>query len=103
MLQKLRDTTEAGVPLIDKTAIIWGSPMADPNVHSHVGCPLILMGKANGMLEGNVHIKAPSGTPMANVFLTLLRGLGHEDLPSFGDSTGAFPLTPPSGALTGEA
>ena len=40
---------------------------------------------------------------MANVFLSLLRGLGHEDLQSFGDSSGAFPLTAPSGALTGEA
>ena len=95
LLQKLRDTHESGVPLLDKTAIIWGSPMADPNVHSHKGCPLILMGRANGALEGNTHIKAPDGTPMANAFLSLLRGIGHEGLQFFGDSTGALPLTPP--------
>jgi hypothetical protein len=69
--------------------------MGDPNVHSHLRCPLILMGRANGALEGNVHIKAPEGTPMANAFVSLLRGIGHEDLQYFGDSTAALPLTPP--------
>jgi len=95
LLQKLRDTTEAGVPLLDKTAIVWGSAMGDPNPHNHRRCPLILMGRANGALEGNVHLKAPDGTPMANVFLSLLRGIGHQDRRSFGDSTGALPLTAP--------
>jgi hypothetical protein len=102
-LQKLRDTSEAGVPLLDKTAIIWGSGMGDPNPHSNLRCPLILMGRANGALEGNVHIKAPDGTPMANAFVSLLRGIGHQDLQFFGDSTAALPLTPANVALTGEA
>ncbi len=95
LLEKLRDTTEAGVPLLDKTAIIWASAMSDPNTHGTVRCPLILMGRANGALEGNVHLKALDGTPMANVFVSLLRGIGHEDLQLFGDSTGQLPLTAP--------
>jgi len=93
LLEKLRDTTEAGVPLLDKTAIVWGSPMGDPNLHSTRRCPLVLMGRANGALEGNVHIKTLEGTPMANAFVSLLRGIGHEDLQLFGDSTGPLPLT----------
>ena len=97
LLEKLRDTTEAGVPLLDKTAIIWASSMADPNVHGTVRCPLILMGRANGALEGNIHLKALDGTPMANAYVSLLRGIGHEDLQGFGDSTGQLPLTPPGG------
>ncbi|MQA90165.1 MAG: DUF1552 domain-containing protein [Gemmatimonas sp.] len=96
LLEKLRDTTEAGVPLLDKTAILWGSAMGDPNVHSNSRCPLILIGKANGALEGNVHIKAPDGTPMANAFVSLLRGIGHDDVHFFGDSTGLLPLTSPN-------
>ena len=95
LLEKLRDTTEAGVPLLDKTAIVWGSSFGDPNVHSNLQCPLILMGRANGALEGNIHIKALDGTPMANAFVSLLRGIGHEDLQFFGDSTGPLPLTTP--------
>ena len=34
----------------------------------------MLLGHANGMLKGNMHIKAPADTPMANVFLTLAHG-----------------------------
>jgi hypothetical protein len=30
---------------------------------------------------------------MANAFVTLLQGLGHTDLESFGDSSAALPLT----------
>jgi hypothetical protein len=46
------------------------------------------MGKANGVLPGNMHIGAPDGTPMANALLTLMHGIGHEDMQGFGDSTG---------------
>ena len=102
LLEKLRDTKEAGVPLLDKTAIVLGSGMGDPNLHNHRRCPLILMGKGNGILEGNMHIQAFDGTPMANVFVTLLQGLGH-DVRSFGDSTGRLPLTSPPGSTAVDA
>ena len=78
--------------------IVWGSPMGDPNLHAHRRCPLILMGKGNGALEGNVALRAPEGTPMANVFVGLMQRIGHHDLTRFGDSTGAFPLVLPTGA-----
>jgi hypothetical protein len=39
-----------------------------------------------------VHHKADDGTPMANVFLSLLHKLGHDDATSFGDSSGVFSL-----------
>jgi hypothetical protein len=67
--------------------------MSDGNVHNHRRCPLVFIGKGNGILEGNVHVKAPDGTPMANAFVTLMQGLGHTDLEALGDSTGALPLT----------
>ena len=66
--------------------------MGDANLHNHRRCPLILLGGGNGVLDGGAHYKAPDGTPMANVFLTLLHRLGHEDVHSFGDSTGEFLL-----------
>jgi hypothetical protein len=67
--------------------------MADGNLHNHRRCPLILLGRGNGQLPGGLHIKAPDGTPMANVLLSVARKIGFNDLPSFGDSTDAFPLT----------
>jgi len=97
-VEKLKSTTEAGVPLLDKTLVLWGSPMADANIHNHRRCPLFLLGKANGRLEGNLHLKAPDGTPMANVMLTLLHLLGVDDMESFGDSTGELALSMPATA-----
>jgi hypothetical protein len=91
-LEKMKNAKEGDASLLDKTAIIWGSPMGDPNLHNHRRCPLILMGHANGALEGNLHLRAPTGTPMANVFVSLLQAIGHDDVEEFGDSTGAFPL-----------
>ena len=49
-------------------------------------------GGANGKLDGNLHVRAADGTPMANVMLSLLHKLGLEDVESFGDSTGEFSL-----------
>jgi hypothetical protein len=92
-LEKMKNTMEGDGSLLDKTVVVWGSPMADANVHNHRRCPLVLMGKGNGMLAGNTHVKAADGTPMANAMLTLLKELGLEDMQSFGDSTGTLSLT----------
>ena len=94
-LQKLQDTMDGDRSLLEKTLVIYGSPMANGNTHNHRNCPLILLGHGGGVLEGGLHVKARSDTPMANVFLTLLHGLGLNDLQSFGDSTGEFSFTAP--------
>lgn len=91
-IERLKTTSDADGTLLDNTVVLWGSPMGDANLHNHRRCPLILLGGGNGVLDGGAHYKAPDGTPMANVFLTLLHRLGHEDVRSFGDSTGEFLL-----------
>jgi hypothetical protein len=97
-LQKLKDIDEGGRDLLEKTMIIFGSPMADGNIHNHRRAPLIALGHANGRLGGESHMKAPDGTPMANAMLSLMHALGHDDMCSFGDSTGELAL---SGAVPG--
>jgi hypothetical protein len=92
-LEKLKNIQEGDGNLLEKTLVVYGSPMGNSNVHNHKRCPLFLAGHANGRLKGNLHIKAADGTPMANVMLTLLHGLGLDDVRSFGDSTGDFDLT----------
>ena len=94
-MDKLMSIEEGDSHLLDKTMIIYGSPMADSNLHNHRRCPLIVLGGANGRLEGNLHLKAPDGTPMANVMLSLMHELGLDDIDSFGDSTGALSLSMP--------
>jgi hypothetical protein len=91
-LDKMKNTMDGDKSLLDKTMVIWGSPMADSNLHSHRRCPLVLFGHADGQLKGGEHLKADDGTPMANVMLTLMHRLGMDDVKTFGDSTGEFAL-----------
>ncbi len=89
-LERLASIEEGDGSLLDKTMILYGSPMGDSNLHNHKRCPLFVVGGANGQLPGNLHIKAPDGTPMANVLLSLMHKLGMDDVTQFGDSTGDF-------------
>ena len=95
-LERMKTTMDGEQSLLEKTLVIWGSPMADGTIHNHRRCPLMLLGHANGYLRGNVHLKAADATPMANVMLTLIHQLGLDDVATFGDSTGEFPLTTPA-------
>ena len=92
-LKKLKETPDGdGQNLLDNTLVIYGSPMGNSNVHNHKRCPLFLAGKAGGALKGNLHLKAADGTPMANVFLSVMQDIGIPDLKQFGDSTGRLEL-----------
>ena len=90
LLDKLKTTMDGDTPLLDNTSIVYGSPMSDSNTHNHRRCPLILLGGGHGLASGNQHLKAPDGTPMANVMLSLMHKLGMDDINTFGDSTGEF-------------
>jgi hypothetical protein len=96
LLDKLQNTMEGDTNLLDKTAVIYGSAMGDPNIHNHRRLPLFIAGKAGGQLDGGVHLKAPDGTPMANALLSMMHILGFDDMESFGDSTGAMALNAPT-------
>lgn len=91
-LNKLKNTPDGDGNLLDHSVVLYGSPMGDSNIHDHKRLPLFLAGHANGSLKGNVHLRMPRGTPMANVLLTLLHRLGASDVESIGDSTGEVAL-----------
>ena len=91
-LEKMRHTMDGDASLLDQTAIVWGSAMADGNLHNHRRAPLLVMGGANGALPGGLHLRAPEGTPMANAFVSLMRKIGHPEMDAFGDSDGVFSL-----------
>lgn len=92
-LEKLQSMQEGDANMLDKTMIVYGSPMGDSNLHNHKRCPLFLVGGGNGALPGEQHIKAPDGTPMANVMLSLMHNMGLDDMESFGNSNGEFQFT----------
>lgn len=90
-LQRLQETKEGDGTMLDNTTIMYGSPMADGNIHNHRRCPLLLMGGDANLVPGGTHLRAPDGTPMADVMLSLLHKY-NIDVPSFGDSLSPFAL-----------
>src|SRR5580692_9233832 len=90
-LEKLKNTPDGDGSLLDHSMIMYGSPMGDSNVHNHKRVPVILLGKANGQLKGNQHVRMPDGTPTANVLLTMLHKLGV-NVEQFGDSKGEIAI-----------
>jgi hypothetical protein len=95
-LEKLKSTRDGDGTVLDNTVVIYGSPMGNSNVHNHKRCPLLLAGHGGGAIKGNMHLKAPDGTPMANAMLSVLQTLGCQ-VDSFGDSSAAMDLNAAGG------
>ena len=90
-LEKLRNTPDGDGNLLDHSLVVYGSPMGDSNVHGHRRLPLFLAGHACGQVKGNLHVATPSGTPMANAWLAVLKRLGAK-VDQFGDSNGVLSI-----------
>jgi hypothetical protein len=88
---KLKHTPDGDGTLLDHSLVLYGSPMGDGNVHGHRRVPLVLLGHANGALQGNRHVLEKDRTPQANVLLTVLQKLGV-DVQQVGDSTGTVAI-----------
>jgi len=83
-LGKLQAATDGDGTLLDHSTIVYGSSLSDSNRHLHDNLPVLLMG---GMNQGGRHIRYTKGTPMTNLYLTMLDGMGvHPE--KIGDSTG---------------
>jgi hypothetical protein len=84
-LEKLKNTPDGDGNLLDHSLVMYGSPMGDSNVHNHKRVPIFLAGHAGSSLKGDMHVRCPDGTPMANILLTMLHKL-NVNVESFGDS-----------------
>lgn len=87
LLDKLLATREPdGSTLFDHTTIVFGSTIR--SIHYLDNAPTLIAGHGSGLRLGQ-HVALPKGTPLCNVWLTVLRGMGV-DAESFGDSTGTI-------------
>ena len=86
-LGKLRDAQDENGSLLDHSMVVYGSSLSDSNRHTHDNLPTLVAGGASGALRGGRHLRYPEGTPMTNLFLTMLDRLGA-DRAQIGDSTG---------------
>ena len=86
-LGKLRDAQDETGSLLDHSMVVYGSSLSDSNAHTHDNLPTLLAGGGSGTLRGGRHLRYADGTPMTNLFLTMLDRLAvHRE--QIGDSTG---------------
>lgn len=84
-IDKLKATKETdGSSLFDHTAVAFGSNIS--SIHYLTNCPTILTGGGANLKLGQ-HIVLQDDTPLCNVWLTMLQGLGI-NIERHGDSTG---------------
>ena len=86
-LKRLKATPDGDGNLLDHSMIVYGSGLSDGNRHSHEDLPVVLAGRGDGSLKPGRHIVYPSGTPITNLYLTLLDRVGVR-AEKLGDSTG---------------
>lgn len=89
-VEKLRATPDGDGTLLDHAGIVYGCALSDGNAHSNFDLPLLVAGHAGG-IPGGRHVAAPDKTPVANLFVNLLNGVGVET-EKFADSTAALDL-----------
>ncbi|MEI6715086.1 MAG: DUF1552 domain-containing protein [Verrucomicrobiota bacterium] len=85
LIDKLKATKEPdGSSLLDHTVIVFGSNIS--SVHFLNNCPTLIAGGGAGIKLGE-HLVLPKDTPLCNVWLTILNGLGVK-AERHGDSSG---------------
>lgn len=88
-LRKLADTPDGVGNMLDNAVILYGSNMSNSNLHDHFPLPTAVLGGGCGRLKGNLHLRVPDKTPIANLHLTLLDRVGVP-IDKLGDSAGKF-------------
>ena len=85
LIDKLKATKEVdGSSLFDHVALAFGSNIS--SIHYLDNCPTILAGGGANLKLGQ-HMVLPKDTPLCNVWLTMLNGMGI-DVERHGDSSG---------------
>ena len=88
LLRKLKSTRDGDGCLLDHTMLVYASAISDGNTHSHQDLPVLVAG---GGFPSGQYVVHPEGTPMTNLYVTLLDRMGVRP-GSIGDSTGALAL-----------
>jgi Protein of unknown function (DUF1552) len=87
LLASLSAIREGEQTLLDSTLVLYGSGIRDGDRHDHDDLPILLAGGGNRLSGRGQHLAFATGTPLANLHLTLLDWIGAPKA-RFGDSTG---------------
>lgn len=86
-LERLDSIDEGAGSLLDNSMIMYGSGIADGNSHNHKDLPIALFGNGGGTIKTGRHIQLRSGTPLTNLYCSMLERIGAP-VKKFSDSNG---------------
>jgi len=89
ILSRLDNTPEGEGTLLDNTLLVYGSGIGDGNRHNHDDLPILVAGNGQGAISTGRHIRYKNGTPLMNLYLTMLQQAGVK-VDALGDSTGTL-------------
>jgi hypothetical protein len=75
LLQKLDAAPGDSGTLLDSTFVVQSSDVGSPNGHDHAHLPVMVAG-GGGVFKMGRHVSYPAQTPIANLFISVLNGLG---------------------------
>ncbi|MEE8117111.1 MAG: DUF1552 domain-containing protein [Gemmatimonadales bacterium] len=87
LVAKLAATPEGDGTVLDHTVLLYGTGISDSNTHFHDDLPVAIVGGQAAGIRGGRYVRHAQGTPLANLYVSLLDRLGAR-VDSFGDSTG---------------
>ncbi len=90
LLDKLRNMQERNGTVLDNSMILYGSGLRDGNSHNPHNLPILVGGRAGGRLASGQHLEYSRDTPLANLYVALLKAFGCKT-EHFADSTGVLP------------
>jgi hypothetical protein len=91
LLGKLKAVREGEGTLLDHCVIAYGCGNSDGNRHNHDNLPILLAGGGGAGVKTGRHIRYPDGTPLMNLWLSMLDRVGAP-ADALGDSTGRLKL-----------
>lgn len=89
-LSRLQSMKEGEHTVFDNSISLYGSSLRDGDRHSASNLPVVLAGKGSGALSTGQNLLYPKSTPLANLYVSLLKAMDVE-VESFGDSSGLLP------------
>ncbi len=87
ILNKMQSIDEGNGTLLDNTMLVYGGGISDGDRHNHDDLPILMAGKGAGTIRTGRHVRYSNGTPMNNLFLSLLDRIGVPG-ETLGDATG---------------
>jgi hypothetical protein len=86
-VEKMKSIKEGDKTLLDNSMVLLGNGNGDGARHDHKSCAMLLAGRGGGTINPGRYIQYPLGTPMSNLWLSLMDRMGVH-VERHGDSTG---------------